>query len=312
MNRRQFLAATGTATATAVLRPAFAAGPPAKPIRTVWNVRSSEGFDAISFLGPLSGDDFYAQHYPAEIAAFAPRLPKGTVERIKALKDGASAKSIMMTPFLDVVFSSGQDADIATLVAAIDVAETRLKPPFAVSPYWDQGNWDWFMGARAELRALLLALDAAGFAAFRKEAFASTESTRLPQLRAKLAQYDVTAEQARMVGRPFDPRIDVVVLHFCKPHGIKVQGQQFLAAGSYDDDTWVFVSVHEMMHPPLVMDGPVAKRVIALIEADPVLARAIKEHDPRFGYTDAAGVLNEDLVQALDQMICERLGVARP
>ena len=281
-------------------------------MRTIWNVRSSEGFDAISFLGPLSGDDFYAEHYRPEIAAFAPRLAKGTVARIKALKDGAMAKDIMLTPFLDVIFSSGHDANIASLVAAIDAADAQLKPPYAASPYWDQGNWDWFMGARIELRALLLALDAAGFAAFRKGIFASTEATRLPQLRKKLAKYDVIAEQERMVGHPFEPGIDVVVLHFCKPHGIKVQGQQFLAAADYEDDTWVFVAVHEMMHPPIKMDGPVAKRAIALIQADPVLARAIKEHDPRFGYTDAEGVLNEDLVQALDQMICERLGVAKP
>ncbi|HMI40604.1 MAG TPA: hypothetical protein VK485_05185 [Sphingomicrobium sp.] len=312
MNRRLFLIGTGAALASIILRPALAAVPAGKPMRTIWNVRSSEGFDAISFLGPLSGDDFYAEHYRPEIAAFAPRLAKGTVARIKALKDGAMAKDIMLTPFLDVIFSSGHDANIASLVAAIDAADAQLKPPYAASPYWDQGNWDWFMGARIELRALLLALDAAGFAAFRKGIFASTEATRLPQLRKKLAKYDVIAEQERMVGHPFEPRIDVVVLHFCKPHGIKVQGQQFLAAADYEDDTWVFVAVHEMMHPPIKMDGPVAKRAIALIQADPVLARAIKEHDPRFGYTDAEGVLNEDLVQALDQMICERLGVAKP
>lgn len=312
MNRRLFLQGASAALAATTLRPTFAAEPAGKAMRTIWNVRSSLGFDAVSFLGPLSGDDFYAQHYRSEVAAFTPRMAKGTVERIKVLKDSATARGIMLTPFLDVIFSSGQDADIATLIAAIDAADTRLNPPYAASPYWDQDNWQWFMAARSELRALLVALDAAGFAAFRKGLFASTEAARLPQLRTKLAKYDVTAEQERMVGRPFEPKIDVVVLHFCKPHGIKVQGQQFLAAASYPDDTWVSVAVHEMMHPPIKMDGPVAKRAIALIGADPVIARAIKEHDPRFGYTNAEGVLNEDLVQALDQMICERLGVAKP
>lgn len=312
MNRRHFLARIGAALTAAAIHPAVAADTPSKPLRTVWNVRSSEGFDAIGFLGPLSGDDFYARYYTKEVATFAPRLPKGTIERIKALKDGASAKDIMLTPFLDVIFSSGQDADIATVIAAIDNAETRLKPPFAASPYWDEKEWAWFMSARTELRALIMALDAAGFPAFRKDLFASVEATRLPALRTMFAKYDVIAEQERMTGRAFDPRIDVVVLHFSKPHGIKVQGQQFLAAADYEDDTWVFVAAHEMMHPPIPMDGAVAKKAIALIEADPVLTRAIKEHDPRFGYTTAEGVLNEDLVQALDQMICERLGVAKP
>ena len=48
-------------------------GTPAR--RTRWAVRSSEGLDAISFLGPLSGRSLYTEHYTKELAAFAPRLP---------------------------------------------------------------------------------------------------------------------------------------------------------------------------------------------------------------------------------------------
>ena len=115
-----------------------------------------------------------------------------------------------------------------------------------------------------------------------------------------------------MTGRKFHPQIDAVVAYFCDPHGIKLQGQQFLSSARQEDDTWVFAAAHEMLHPPIPMDGPVAKRARAIIDADPVLQRAIKEHDPRYGYTTSEGILNEDLTQALDQMICERLGVAKP
>src|SRR5262249_51834091 len=42
--------------------------------RTRWVVRSSEGLDAISFLGPLSGRPLYTEPYADELARFAPRL----------------------------------------------------------------------------------------------------------------------------------------------------------------------------------------------------------------------------------------------
>ncbi|RJF93591.1 hypothetical protein D3876_04560 [Sphingomonas cavernae] len=313
MNRRHFLSTAAASLAAATINPniALAADAPAKPVRTRWNVRGSAGFDAISFLGPLSGDEFYAKHYAAEIAGFSPRLSKGTTEQIKALKDEAKASDIMLTPFLDVIFSSGQDADIPTLIRAIDGGEMLLRKPFEASPYWDQKEWAWFMGARARLRASLVALDTAKFTDFRRDVFAATEERRLAHLRSFLGRYDVITEQERITGRAFESQIDVVVLHFCKPHGIKVLGQQFLAAADYDDNTLVFMAAHEMMHPPIPMDGHVAKKAIALIEADPLLMRAIREHNPSFGYTTPEGMFNEDLVQALDQIICERLGVAR-
>ena len=41
------------------------------------------------------------------------------------------------------------------------------------------------------------------------------------------------------------------------------------------------------------------------------IARIVREHDPQWGYTTLEGLLNEDLTQALDQLIGEALGVGR-
>ena len=44
---------------------------------------------------------------------------------------------------------------------------------------------------------------------------------------------------------------------------------------------------------------------------DELIMRIVKEHDPKWGYTTLEGILNEDICQALDQLISEELGVAR-
>jgi hypothetical protein len=42
-----------------------------------------------------------------------------------------------------------------------------------------------------------------------------------------------------------------------------------------------------------------------------LVSRIVRDHDPRWGSNSLEGILNEDLVQALDQLISEALGVAR-
>jgi hypothetical protein len=71
------------------------------------------------------------------------------------------------------------------------------------------------------------------------------------------------------------------------------------------------IAAHEILHPPFPMDGPAAKAALAVLGEGHLFTRIVAEHDPAFGYNPSEGVLNEDTVQALDQIIAERLG-ARP
>jgi hypothetical protein len=66
-----------------------------------------------------------------------------------------------------------------------------------------------------------------------------------------------------------------------------------------------------MLHPPVPMDGPAATAALAVFARDPLMVKIVRDHDPRWGYTTLKGMLDEDLVQALDQLISEALGVGR-
>ncbi len=103
---------------------------------------------------------------------------------------------------------------------------------------------------------------------------------------------------------------------FCRdfatpPHGAKMQGQTFVQAADYDTATTVRIAAHEMLHPPFPMEGPAAKAALAVLARDPLIPRIVRDHDPRWGYTTLDGILDEDMCQALDQLISEGLGVAR-
>jgi len=216
----------------------------------------------------------------------------------------------LLGPNLSVLFSNGSDADLPALIASVAAPEAQLLPAYSASPYWNDNDWRWFMGVAPRLKALFEAMQAAGFAAFRDER-AGAVTRRITELDRDLADYDVIRLHEKLTGRVFDPLIEVVLLQFCKPHGIKVQGQTFLQAADWNTPTTVRNAAHEMLHPPVPMDGAAAQAALAVLARDPLIPHIVADHDPKWGYTTLEGLLNEDIAQALDQLIAEALGVAR-
>lgn len=304
MNRRQILL---TALAAAAPLPALA------DVRTRWNVTGSEGFDAIGFLGPLSGNDFYARFYKKELEEFRPVFPAPAQAALDRLQAGAVARGALLWPGLSVIVSGATIDTLDQLIAAVDQAEARLKPAYKASEHWDQETWDLFLKDRPDLLTVLGSLRDAGFVSFRQKLLAGRLEPRIATLNTYLARYDVVAEQERLLGRPLmSPTIDIVLMWFSKPHGVRVQGQRFLSHVDYPDGNVVGIAAHEVLHPPIDMDGPVARSVLAVLGKDDLFRRIVAEHDPSFGYNSLEGMLNEDICQALDQIVSERLGVARP
>lgn len=306
MDRRQFIAVALAALAA----PRIAAQAP-PPMRTQWRVRSSEALDAIAFLGPLSGRDIYRTPYAVEADAFAPNLPEAIRADIPRLWNEAEQAGFgLFWPVLANVVSGARADTLDALIEALAEPETRIRPAFQASSNWTESDWTWFAPQAARIRGVFIALRDAGFLAFHRERTTELEGQVRDTARS-LASYDVIRWQEKLTGRSFDPVIDVVLLRWSKPHGVKVQGQTFLQSGDYNTATTVRIAAHEMLHPPFPMDGPAARAAMAVLERDALIMRIVREHDPKWGYTTLEGLLNEDICEALDQLISEALGVAR-
>lgn len=314
MHRRTFLSAALAAVAVSTpLLQALAANATSAPNKTRWKVRSSEGFDAIAFLGPLSGTPLYQRYYAEDAAAFASRLPEKIKKDIADLSRAANTDRFgLLGPNLSVLLSTnGNDATIDTILTALKDRAERIRPSYKASQYWKEEDWNWFNSAAPRLQKIFTAMRDAGFASFRAERAGPDLDMRITELRHSLNSFDVITWQEKLTGRTFDPTIEIVLLQFSKPHGIKVQGQTFLQATDYDVATTVRIAAHEMLHPPVPMDGAAAKAALAVLERDALIMKIVREHDPQFGYTELDGLMDEDLTEALDQLISEALGVAR-
>lgn len=278
---------------------------------TRWIVRGSEGADAIAFLGPLSGRPLYTKHYPDDAVEFAERLGPSVAAEIASLWDEATSAGIsLLGPSLQVAFSGVGDLNLDGVIDALRDREDRLRPGLEASPYWQEETWRWLDTNAGRVDRVLSALRAADFVGYRRSRVVGLDD-RIAEVSGELDTYDVVGWQRKLTGIPLRSEIEIVLLYFSKPHGIKVQGQRFLQSMDYDIPTTVRIAAHEMLHPPIDMEGSIARTALSVLEDDPLIMRIVHEHDPSFGYTTPEGLFNEDICQALDQLIAEELGVAR-
>ena len=65
------------------------------------------------------------------------------------------------------------------------------------------------------------------------------------------------------------------------------------------------------MHPPYHADDPAVHHAIELLGQDPLVTDKVANHDRSFGYNSAPGYIDEDSVEALEEIISEEFGAGR-
>lgn len=282
---------------------------------TEWKTRTSEGFDALCALNLLSGDPYYLEKYPEEAKSFAaPRYAaaRRAAGRLKAVikdEDGG-----IVSAFLALIFSGGPDSTLGAVLASAR-APAPLRLSLLQSPFWSEGSWKRFERVRPDV---IEALDSMRRAGFSKDwAALMSKSKGAPggadSLGAALARYDVLGEQSRLIGHELQHgRIEVILLHFSRPHGIRIQGGRFLTNIGYPTSVVLRNAAHEPLHPPFDASDPRVAKAVAEFSKDSLIVRIVRDHNPSYGYTTLSGYVDEDAVQALEQVVSERLGIAQP
>ena len=93
---------------------------------TRWDVRTSQGFDALCALNLLSGDPYYLEQYPDEAKEFATpayapaREAAAELKRIIKDKNGG-----IVSAHLTLVLSGGPDSTLAAVLASAQITSVQ-------------------------------------------------------------------------------------------------------------------------------------------------------------------------------------------
>jgi hypothetical protein len=279
---------------------------------TQWKLQASAVYDALCLLNIWTGDPFYTQVNPGILEQWEPRLTpdvKTAFGRLaKAIREEGQG---IISAQLCLHFSALKPKTLEDLIRAIDQPLT-LRETFQQTPYFDLKDWGSFEGSFEDLRVVLKFLQAQRFEDEYHTLVAPRLESVLAHWREQLAPLDVVGAVERELNQPVsDAQIDVFVLEYTKPHGIKLVGNQFVTAASWPVSTTARVAIHELMHPPYDFRLSEVQNVVHQLREDKFLFEHFQKHDPSFGYNTWEGFIEENCVRALEQCIAERFGIAK-
>jgi hypothetical protein len=277
---------------------------------TDWQLKPSFKYDTLCLLNALSGDPYYLHYYQPEYdhfhALFTPEEQAAFAQLKHVIKDeGHGIISAKLALYYSVV-------DDETLPEMIRSARnsSAMKAALEKTSYWSADEWQNYEAARAALEAALRALDRVGFPAYWEANAKPKIEKRIAEISAELPKYNIIPVIESYLGFPLPSQtITVYLLAYSEPHGIRITGLRFLTHVSYPFRIVLHNAIHEPMHPPYHVDDPKVRGAIDLLERDPLVLDKVQHHDPSFGYNTTAGYIEEDSVQALEELVSEKFGV---
>lgn len=284
--------------------------PAAEP--THWQLEPSLKYDTLCLLNVLSGDPYYLKYYQREYDHFHPLFTpeeQAAFEKLKrVIKDEGGG---IVSAKLALYFSAVEGETLAELIrTAHDGA--AMKVALEKTPYWSEDGWRNYESAAPALETALRALQRVDFPKYWSETAAPRIEKRIAELAPDLQKYDIVPAIERHLGFPLSSHtIRVYLLAYSEPHGIRITGLRFLTHMSYPFAIVLHNAIHEPMHPPYHAADPAVQHALELLGKDPLVADKVANHDHSFGYNSAAGYIDEDSVEALEEIISEEFGAGR-
>ncbi|HXZ79780.1 MAG TPA: hypothetical protein VEG30_07615 [Terriglobales bacterium] len=279
---------------------------------TDWQVKPSFKYDALCLLNVLSGDPFYLHYYQGEYdhfhPLFTPAEQAAFVELKHILKDEGHG---IVSATLSLYYSAVDDETLPEMIRTAHDS-SGMKAALQKTPYWSADGWKNYETARPPLEVALKALQRVGFAAYWEANAKPGIEKRIAEIKPDLPKYNIVPVIEGYLGFSLPSNtITVYLLTYSKPHGIRVTGLRFLTHVSYPFNIVLHNAIHESMHPPYDAHDAQVRQAIDLLGQDPLVIDKVQHHDPSFGYNTTDGYIEEDSVQALEQIVSEKFGVGR-
>ena len=281
--------------------------------RVTWQIQTSPAYDALCLLNIWTGDSFYTSQHPGVYERWMPRLNDAVRAAYKHLKAIIrEQRQGIISAQLCLMFSAVQPQTLEDLISAANSPQLVVDA-FLQSPYGDEEEARDFLELIPDLRIILEFLSDSPFGVEQLADLGHDVQQRQSEMLAALEQYDVVMAVESQLGRSVSvTNLEVLTLAYTAPHGIRIIGWRFITALNWSPTIVVRTAIHELMHPPFDHDAPKVRAALSRLQQVAWIQEAFLNHDPVYGYNSWAGYVEENCVRALDQVIAESFGIARP
>lgn len=280
---------------------------------TNWEIHPSFKYDTFCFINIMTGDQFYLDYYQNEYDKFKNDLTPVVTNSLANLKKVIKEDNGNIVSAWLCLYYSASNAETLSEIKNSTENNSELKENFQRSPYYSEENWMVFESINNDLMIVLDWLEAIQFEKYWTENIYSTVSDTINSIKNDLYKFNIVGITEEHLGQklPSDT-ITVYMLYYSRPHGIKITGTRFLTDIAWPFEILMRTASHEMMHPPFdLKNDTLLLSKIELLRSESFFMDKVLNHNPSFGYNSMEGFIEEDCVQALDQIINEKLGIAK-
>ncbi len=278
---------------------------------TDWRIQPSFTLDTVCLLNVLTGDPFYVGYYKDEYARFEPQLTPDVRAALANLKRKIKDEDKnIISAFLALYFSATDDRNLNDMLDTLKNSE-KMRENLKKTDFYSESGWQLYESVKSDLRTVFLFLKTIQFEDYWKQNILPKVERKIADIRKDLPKYNVVTKVERLLGfRLPSNKLTVYILNYSQPHGIRVTGLRFLTDAAYPFKIVMRNAVHEPMHPPynLAREREL-KETLDSLRADAFLMDKVNNHNPAFGYNSFEGFIEEDCVQALEQVINEKFKV---
>lgn len=276
-------------------------------VATNWRIEPSLVFDTLCMLNMLTGDEFYVDYYKDEYTRLEPKLtPEARTALANLKRKIKDENGGIISAFLTLYFSATDDRTINDMLRTLR-DDRKMKGNLKGTEYYSEPNWQLFESVKTDLRTVFLFLKITKFEDHWKQRILPSLERKIAEIKKDLPSYNVIAKVEDLLGFPLaSDKLSVYILNYSQPHGIRITGLRFLTDASYPFRIVLRNAIHELMHPPfnLARDNKL-RTALHSLQSDEFLMDKIKNHNPSFGYNSFDGFIEEDCIQALEQIINE-------
>lgn len=280
---------------------------------TDWQIEPSFKFDVLCFLNSATGDSFYLRFYQDEYDKFEPKLTPDAKEALGNLKRKIKDEHQgIISALLTLYFSATEDETLDAMIKTLENSET-MRNNLKQTPYYSEESWQVYESVREDLKIIFLFFKDIQLESYWEQNVLPKVKEKIASIEKELPKYNVIKEQESLLGFALPSnKITVYMLYYSQPHGIKITGMRFLTDAAWPFEIVLRNSVHEMMHPPYDLpNDDELQNTLSLLREDEFLMDKVLNHNPAFGYNSFEGYIEEDCVQALEQIINEKLKIER-
>jgi len=280
---------------------------------TDWELKPSLKYDALCFLNVMTADEFYLKYYQNEYDKFKDRLTLQATHALTNLKKKIKDdKGKIISAWLCLYFSATSDENVDEMLKTLNNPET-MKANFKQSPYFLDEDWEFFVSLKDDLQTVFEWLKEINFEDYWRETISVKAENKIKEFNNDVSKYNVIGKVEEHLGFNLPSnKITVYMLYYSQPHGIKITGTRFLTDAAWPFGILIRTASHEMMHPPFdLKNDSLLISTLTKLKTENFLMEKVLNHNPSFGYNSFEGFVEEDCVQALDQIINEKLGIVR-